>query len=336
VVRPSGAHAVVRLVSSGMMRGMARGRGVRSWADEPPLGVKLASVAALFAMALALSGAAWARQHPAVPGAGTTPGYKPAAAPAPVDNAAPLAEALEAGGPVQVVGLGSSVGAGATLPAPATQAPVAHFAADLRDANPGLAVNVANLSINGSVVVDGLAAYRSQGRALKPAVVVIAYGMNDGLPGAYNSGETFPGAIDALTTLVGEIRADGATVVLLTTPSPHTERADFTMPSGLPVNYPTPGGEPAPLPDDSVVSIDGVPFSARHADYNAKVVDLAQREGLYLGDAAAAWRSAVKAQGQDALFNAKEFVHPNLQGHMASYWPALDDVAAQVQAAVKQ
>lgn len=70
-------------VASGMMLGMARGmrrRGkVGSWVEDPPLWSKITLLAAVTAVAVVLSGAAWKKQNPTSADAGATPGYVAAA-----------------------------------------------------------------------------------------------------------------------------------------------------------------------------------------------------------------------------------------------------------------
>lgn len=243
----------------------------------------------------------------------------------PQSDAALLNAALASGQPITLVGVGSSVGRGATLPDPEQQAPVGRFADVLQAAQPELTINATNLSVNGSVASEGLQVYRDQGRQLKPTAVVVAFGMNDGLPGAYSSGQTFPGGIAAIQTLVAEAHKDGAAVVLLTTPSPNTNRQSWDLPASLPQLYP----EPA----EDISTIDGAPFSTRHADFNRELRSIAEQSGAVLGDAEKHWTALVVSQGEDVLFGEGEVVHPNLTGHQGSYWLALDDVMAAVSAA---
>lgn len=118
-------------------------------------------------------------------------------------------------------------------------------------------------------------------------------------------------------------------MLVATTPSPDTAGDDFSLPAGLPVVYPTPGGALRPAVADSVTTIDGQPFSARHATWNAEVRRLTANQGATLIDAAASWPAAERAHGEQVLFNVQHgtadpgrFVHPNLLGHQVSYWTA--------------
>lgn len=238
----------------------------------------------------------------------------------PVSATAALASALRGSGPVKIYGMGSSVGVGATLPDPATQAPAAHLGAAL-DAVTDAPVEVHNLSVNGSTAQQGLDLWRSTVRAAHPTVLLLAYGMNDGLTGAYNSGQTLPGGIRALRSIAAEAAGDGVVVLIATTPSPRTT-ADFSLPAGLPVLYPVQGG--AVVPAEPFVRVGGAPFSARHAEWNREAAKVAADTGAVLLDVAPSWAAAVASQGEGAVFNGAEFVHPNLTGHKASYWAAID------------
>lgn len=258
----------------------------------------------------------------------------PTPAPAPTgSNAGPLVRAIRLHRPVVVVGIGSSVGDGATLPDPSTQSPVAHLGLLLQARFPHSVIRVHNLSVAGSTAFDGVQLYSKMVRSLHPTVLFIAYGMNDGEPAQFNSGETLPGSMASMRTIVAEARASGTTVMIATTPSPDTERDDFAFPAGLPIQYPTPGGPLVPSVADRVTTIDGEPFSARHAIWNSEARALAQAERVTLVDAARYWPAAIARYGQSGLFDAghgplhpPQFVHPNLRGHEVSYWTAEDQV----------
>lgn len=248
------------------------------------------------------------------------------AQPAKTENLAPLKAAIAADAPVTVYALGSSVGVGATLPDAGTQAPSAYLTGALGPLTAGGAT-LTNLSVNGSVASEGVAIYREQVKPHKPTVLLLAYGMNDGNTPAYNAGQTFPGAMKAMREIISEARADGITVLVATTPSPHMGRSDFGMPEGMPVVYPAGG---VALPKEAAVEVNGVPFSARHNDFNKGVTDLAAELQVELLDVVPSWTAAVAAQGEDSLFNAQEAVHPNLAGHTASYWAAVDTFTTEL------
>lgn len=236
-------------------------------------------------------------------------------------NLEPLKKALKANAVVTIYGLGSSVGNGATLPSPAKQAPVSKLASQIGALTKGGAV-ATNLSVNGSVAFDGVAIYREQIKPHKPTVLALAYGMNDGMPAAFNSGQTLPGGVRAISTIVDEARAEGTTVLIFTTPSPHTTRTDYRFPAQFPLLYPP--GSTSALPEGQLTTVGGSLFSARHAEFNSQLIALAKDKGVALLDVVPHWVSAVTLQGEDALFDANEAVHPNLKGHTASYWAAID------------
>ncbi|WP_082383234.1 SGNH/GDSL hydrolase family protein [Frigoribacterium sp. RIT-PI-h] len=239
--------------------------------------------------------------------------------PAP-DNLDKLKSTIAAGGTVTVYALGSSVGVGATLPDPGTQSPSAYLASKLGALTPGGA-EVHNLSVNGSVAVEGEQIYRDQIKPNNPTVLLLTYGMNDGMAANFNSGETLPGGIAAIKSISEAARAAGTTVLLATTPSPNVERTDFGLPSGFDVAYPS-SGELTPV--NPTVDVNGVPFSARHAEWNDALAKTADESGVQLLDVVPSWSLAVQAAGESNLFNPAETVHPNLRGHQSSYWAAID------------
>lgn len=252
-----------------------------------------------------------------------------AIAPVSTPNLESLERAIRDHTAITVAGIGSSVGVGAELQEASVQSPVGRLAFLLRARYPREEVKVHNLSVNGSTAFDGLQVYSSQVRRLHPTVLLIAFGMNDGQTAQFNSGETLPGSIRALREVIETARADGTTVLVATTPSPDTEGNDFTLPSGLPVIYPTPDGALVPSADDSVTMIGGQPFSARHAIWNREVRKLVKNERATLLDAGRYWPEAVGEYGEHRLFNVQHgeadpgrFVHPDLLGHQASYWRA--------------
>lgn len=279
---------------------------------------------ALTAAALLLAAAGCSAAAPAL--AATSPTPTATAAP----NSAALVSALHYHRPVVLAGIGSSVGAGATLPNRATQAPVAHLGKLLRDRFPASPVTVDNLSVPGSTAWEGRKVYLDQVRPLHPTALLVAFGMNDGETAQYNAGETLHGSMWAMQAIVDAAKADGVTVLIATTPSPHTVRNSYALPAGVPVSYPTPGGDLVPSLADSVTTVDGQPFTARHAIWNDRVRALAATDGVTLVDAARYWTRAEAYVGQDALFNAGEIVHPDLLGHALSYWRAEDDTVAHL------
>lgn len=238
---------------------------------------------------------------------------------------------------LRVLGVGSSVGAGATLPTPATQAPVARFGARLAQTiNPlgNLHLATTNGSVNGSVAIDFTisSAYANAKTTAGgvPTTALFCYGMNDGFVGAYHQGQTFPGFYAEMKRNVQMVLNDGGDAVICTTPHPHTGRVDWTS-AVSPINYP-PGGVavPAFTTAASVVTADWlgtgqpVPASARHIRINQVMRAVAAEMGVPLIDVERYWFQAVAEHGQDALFDTGEYAHPNLLGHQLSYWKAID------------
>ena len=266
---------------------------------------------------------------PTAVAAAPTPSSDTPAAQVARPNTEPLETAIRRRGTITVAGIGSSVGNGAELPDAAAQSPVGRLGQLLRSRYPDATVDVHNLSVDGSTAFDGQTVYTTRVRPLHPTVLLIAFGMNDGQTAQFNSGVTLPGSVAALRSIVASARADGTTVLVATTPSPDTDGNDFGLPKGLPVNYPTPGGALVPSAEDAVTTIDGEPFSTRHATWNAEARKLVQEQRVTLIDAAEDWLEGVRRYGQDSLFNVAHgaadpgrFVHPNLRGHEVSYWAA--------------
>lgn len=241
--------------------------------------------------------------------------------------------------PLQIVGLGSSVGVGATLPDPSTQAPVARFASQMgvRFSPLGnVPVLTTNGSVNGSTIAAGAqtdyaAAKTAAGRT--PTIAVLAYGMNDGMPEQYHRGQTYTGFYSFGKQLVQAAQADGSDVVIFTTPHPRTDimTDSFWALSGASI-YPGSTAIPAATQASSVRSItldtgETVPVSYRHLRVNQALRQIAAETGAVLVDVERYWFKAVAKYGLPALFNTGEYAHPNLLGHQQSYWLAIDDFA---------
>lgn len=242
-----------------------------------------------------------------------------------------------------VLGMGSSVGVGASLPNPATQAPSAYFASALKaTVDPLGIVNmpIVNSSVNGSVFNDGaqnITSYLTSNPTTK--VVVFAYGMNDGQTASFNAGQTFPAVSRLTRDLARTCQAFGAVPVFLTSPHPRVATAplnSFSMPNGIAQIYPT--SVAANVPDNSLVPsvanstptitppgmTTPIKVSARHLRVNEAMRAGALAAGAVLIDVEPYWFRAVAALGEGALFDSTEFVHPNLVGHQMSYWAAID------------
>jgi len=130
--------------------------------------------------------------------------------------------------PLRVIGQGSSVGNGATLPDPSTQSPVAVLANRLVPVLLPLAnkpVAVTNGSVDGSAILTGFEQHYAAAKATAggtPHLLALAYGMNDGMPGAFHTGQTYPSVYTFGRRLVEAAQNDGADVVIFTSPHPNT------------------------------------------------------------------------------------------------------------------
>ena len=258
---------------------------------------------------------------------------------------------------VPVVGVGSSVGAGATLVYPLQDAPVAWFTSELkRLLDPDNKYNLVpyNYSVNGSTATEFPTAWASALAGLAgagvtlPGILVSAYGMNDQAPAQYNSGQTYPGFNAALRSMVMTAKKAGWDVVILETPHPsmvlHPEQ-NLIPPSvaqGYPIIIAAPVGAEAMSPpaSQSMVVADyigeGINISV---GYRASRINQTQREvgcdegapviGVerYWYEALQKYQVATGSAGgaEGVLFNPGEFVHPNLVGHQVSYHLAITD-----------
>lgn len=245
-------------------------------------------------------------------------------------------------GTFRIIGLGSSVGAGATLPTPATQAPVAQLAAKIVPILIPLGNKPAattNGSVNGTSILDGFNtdyATAKTNAGGTPNLLVLAYGMNDGMPGAYNTGQTYPAVYNYGKQLVTQAQNDGADVIIFTTPHPRTDimtDSQWAVPgtSSYPSTTPIPAGTKAA----SVVQVknaDGVTVSAsyRHLRVNEALRRLALDTGSVLVDVEKYWLKAIAQYGLAALFDSGEYAHPNVLGHQVSYGAASDELATSL------
>ena len=241
--------------------------------------------------------------------------------------------------------LGSSVGVGATLPSPTTQNPSRVFYDQLltvinRLGN--LTTTYTNGSVNGTVAIDGVntdyAALKTAASGV-PKVLVLAYGMNDGMPAGYHSGQTYPGFYrgkginlsSAMRSIIETALGDGTDVVIMTTPHPHSTRTPWTTAPGS-ITWPTGGVQiPTNTYAASVKTADwlnngsSVAASYRHLRINEAMRQAASDFGLPVIDAERYWFRAMAQYGEDALFDVGEYAHPNLLGHQQSYWAAISD-----------
>ena len=242
---------------------------------------------------------------------------------------------------IKIVGFGSSVGVGATLPDAATQAPVAVFTSKFKSAiDPAGIYNITahNYSVNGSSVSQAITALDTAVAAGDtPDICVLVYGMNDGAPAIYNAGQTYPYVYTNILQFVDKARSYGADVVLLTSPHPNTDTYTYSMPVGISQSYPTTVASPVTpeqlVPSASTSNITGdflgtgvdITIAHRHYRVNQAMRQAATDAGIAVIDAERYWFEAVSTYGVAALFNTSETVHPNLLGHQKSYWLAINE-----------
>lgn len=242
-----------------------------------------------------------------------------------------------------VIGGGSSVGVGATLPDPTTQAPSARFFTRL-----GQTINklgnlhlaLTNGSVNGSIITDFVntdyaAAKTTAGGT--PTVALLAFGMNDAMPAQYHAGQTYSGTYAAMKSAIQQVLNDGGDPIVVTTPHPHSTRTPWT--AAVTSTYPSATPIPALTQAASVVTADwlanGQPVAAsyRHLRVNQSMRRAALELGVPVIDAERYWFQALADYGEDALFSTGEYAHPNLLGHQRSYWLAIDDFMTGLQRA---
>jgi hypothetical protein len=194
-----------------------------------------------------------------------------------------------------------------------------------------------NGSVPGSILYEGEGAYANLKASTTGEIValVLAYGMNDGMPAEYHSGGTFPGVLESGRRLIAEADSDGVDSIIMTTPHPHSTRTPWGY--GGPVAYPDGQLIPDATLAASVVQVTSrsgatVPASYRHLRVNESLRVLAAETGSLLLDVEAFWFDAVALYGEDALFNDGEYAHPNLLGHQSSYWKVIDELVVALTA----
>jgi len=240
---------------------------------------------------------------------------------------------------INIVGFGSSVGVGATLPDPATQAPVAVFSSTLKSViDPGNIYNFVtyNDCVNGSTISEAATALDAAVAAgHTPNICVLAYGMNDGAVAIFNAGQTYPSVYSSIMAFVTKARGLGADVVLMTTPHVNTDIYVYEMPSVVAQSYPT--SVPAPVIPENLVppasasnitadwlgTGQNITVAHRHYRVNQAMRQAATDAGIAVIDVERYWFKAVAKFGVADLFDPGENVHPNLLGHQNSYWLAL-------------
>ncbi|EFO1692168.1 SGNH/GDSL hydrolase family protein [Escherichia coli] len=245
----------------------------------------------------------------------------------------------------RLYGFGSSVGGGATLPDPATQAPVAKFFEYMNDTlnkQRIYPINFTNKSVNGSTINNFIVNQWPEvvAEGIYPDIALFIYGMNDFPTAQYNAGQTFNenGFKQRLRNAINLVREAGGDVVLTTTPHPNISEYSWSMPAGISQIWPS--YSPAPVSDNDIIPSDansnvtfewnGVNIQAgvRFLRGNDAIRKIAVEMGCVLIDVEKYWFDAVAKYGETALFDRTpeiQTVHPNLLGHQQSYWLAFED-----------
>ncbi|EEV5557979.1 SGNH/GDSL hydrolase family protein [Escherichia coli] len=245
----------------------------------------------------------------------------------------------------RLYGFGSSVGVGATLPDPATQAPVAKFFEYMNDTlnkQRIYPINFTNKSVNGSTINNFIVNQWPEvvTEGIYPDIALFIYGMNDFPTAQYNAGQTFNenGFKQRLRNAINLVREAGGDVVLTTTPHPNISEYSWSMPAGISQIWPS--YSPAPVSDNNIIPSaansnvtfewNGVNIQAgvRFLRGNDAIRKIAVEMGCVLIDVEKYWFDAVAKYGETALFDRTpeiQTVHPNLLGHQQSYWLAFED-----------
>lgn len=244
-------------------------------------------------------------------------------------------------------GFGSSVGKGATLPAPSIQAPIAKFYEYFQSTvnRTGIyPVSFTNKSVNGSTINNFLANQWPEvvAEGVYPDLALFIYGMNDFPTAQYNAGQTFNenGFKQRLRKAIRLIRDAGGDVVLTTSPHPYISNYSWSMPDGVSqvwpefVAYPVPDESLDPPVSQSVTQFvwkgSLIKAGVRFLRGNDAIRQIALELGCVLIDVEKYWFDAVARYGEAALFNEGEFVHPNEFGHDQSYGLAFRDYFANM------
>jgi lysophospholipase L1-like esterase len=241
---------------------------------------------------------------------------------------------------INIVGLGSSVGNGASLPDPSTQAPVKYLASKLKsclDVGNVFNINSYNKSVDGSTISEWETPFNqviAEGHT--PKLLVLAYGMNDSGADIFNAGQTYPAIEKHLRNIITKSRSLGSDVIVMTTPHHKCSAITYALNPANPQYYPTylaaPVGVEAMTPPASKSNITGdftssgtqITVSARHLRVNQMFRKVAAEFGVPVIDAEYFWFKALEKYGEAAMFNTGELLHPNLLGHQQSYHAAID------------
>lgn len=246
--------------------------------------------------------------------------------------------------PFRIYGFGSSVGVGAQLPYPETQAPVAkffeYFNATINRGNI-YPFEFTNKSVNGSTI-NNIPWPAVVAEGVYPDLALFIYGMNDFQTAGYNAGQTFGenGFKQRLRQAIRNIREAGGDVVLTTSPHPFSVSTVWSMPAGVSQSWPwnvampVPDDKIVPSVADSIVNIEWngvvIPAAARFLRGNDALRDVAVDMGCVLIDVEKNWFDAIAKYGEAALYNTGQTVHPNLFGHQQSYWLAFEEFFANI------
>lgn len=199
-----------------------------------------------------------------------------------------------------------------------------------------------NRCVDGSVIFSGydkfcnmIAPVAEGGEGLRLDALLVVYGMNDGATAAFNSGQTYTLFCAKLEAIFDLAASKGIDVIVASSPHPHLYKTSWAAAPGATINFPV-GGQPLPLPADSVVQVPvpgkptrKVSASWRHHRCNEAMQLITDRRGGLFIDAGAKYLAAVDQCGEDACYNSAERVHPNLYGHQVSYWAAFEEAVNQ-------
>lgn len=240
-----------------------------------------------------------------------------------------------------IVGMGSSVGNGATLLDPNTQAPVFKFAEFFKkyyDPVGIYPIKTVNRSVNGSVVIEGCDKHWDKliSDGIKPDLVLLCYGMNDFMTSSFNAGETAPYFKWKMKQLIEKIQDAGAEAVVVTSPHPHSKRVKWYLEKdedqAWPDKTPAPVSSLEIIPSaiksivygDFLQNGSKTPASERFLRGNDFIREVAEETGSPLIDLEYDWFLAINKFGEDSLFDKTVYNHPNLLGHQNSYWKSLE------------
>lgn len=263
---------------------------------------------------------------------------------------------------IPILGLGSSVGAGATLPSQ-DQAPVNWFVSQLKAKfDPGNLYNfkVYNRCVNGSTLSEFRAVYdaflleMAAAGKMAPVIVHLVPGMNDGSPNIFNSGQTYNGFVSAGISLTNIINKNGASCIWNTTPHPatvlHTD-ALLNMDPGIDQIYPVFKAKPVspeqmtPPRSASLITADfvgngvNISMSYRYLVVNTAMRAICLATGAPLIDVERyymlVYQKYTVSTGSTAgaeltLYGPTETGHPNLLAHQLTYQAGANDFTEAV------